>query len=80
MLGVVEIRVCALLRAGGVSLVCGLGAVSFCFVRFCGGAPASHSVQSRLRASMSERVCTMRCATCKMDPGVHIDMNPLNKK
>ena len=58
MLGVAEIRVCALFRAGGVSLVCGLGAVSFCLVRFCGGAPASHSVQSRLRASMSERVCT----------------------
>ena len=58
MLGVAEIRVCALFRAGGGSLVCGLGAVSFCLVRFCGGAPASHSVQSRLRASMSERVCT----------------------
>ena len=58
MLGVAEIRVCALFRAGGSALVCGLGAVSFCLVRFCGGAPASHSVQSRSCASMSERTCT----------------------
>ena len=58
MLGVAEIRVFALFRTGGVSLVCGLGVDSFCLVRFCGGAPASHSVQSRLRANMSERVCT----------------------
>ena len=57
MLGVVEIRVCALFRAGGGSLACVLGVVSFCLVRFCGGGPAAHSVQSRLRASKSERVC-----------------------
>ena len=58
MLGVVEIRVWALFRAGRGSLAGGLGAVSFCLVRFCGGAPAAHSVQSRLRANVSERVCT----------------------
>ena len=72
MLGVAETRVCALFRAGGGSLVCGLGAVSFCLVRFCGGAPASHSVQSRLRASMSERVCT-HVVVCRLSGVVCAD-------